>query len=199
MTKFAGPKAGPQTAAGWMLMGLFGLLLAVIVLTARPWERPQAALRPDTGTRAAVLDEAGLESVLSELLLRVYGAFADWEEEAIYDGLSTAVADAMLTDLYLQRRRAQMTAPPETAGAAQILSVVLNELSLLAPASEGYRIRATWTVTGLLGHDDHQHERVNRYTADVTLGTPDGAWRLTAFDLDQIQREDVPLFLDPFE
>ncbi|WP_112321118.1 hypothetical protein [Oceanibium sediminis] len=188
-----------NTWMGRLAIAAFAVLALVVIVTVRPWSDSTAALRPDTGERAAALDEEAIPAVLGELLARVYAAFGAEEEGAIYDGLASAVSDALLSDLYLQRRLAQVTAPPETAGSAEITDVTLNELDVLNRGEDGYRLAATWTVTGILGHEDHRHERVNRYSAQMTLGPSAGEWRLTAFDLDQVQRQDVPLFLDPFE
>jgi len=191
--------APPSPTGGRILLAALAVLLVLVTLTARPWERTVTALRPDTGTQATSLGGEALNAVLTTLLTRIYGAFGQEEEGAIYDGLATAVASDLLTDLYLQRRLAQVTAPPETAGSAEITDVTLNEMVVLGRQAGTTQLRATWTVTGTLGHEDHQHERVNRYTADLTVGAAQGEWRLTAFDLDRVQREDVAVYLDPFE
>ena len=173
---------------------LLVLLLLLAAIAVRPWAPQRAALRPDTGERAAALKPEQIGPVLTELLARVYAAFGREAEGAIYDGLATAVASDLLTDLYLQRRRAQLTEPPERQGRTAIREVTLDDWRLLERGPEGYRIAAEWTVVGELGHEDHRHERVNAYAATLTLGRADGAWRLTAFDLDQVRREEVPLF-----
>lgn len=184
---------------GRVLLVALVALLAVVVREVAPWSRDAAVTRPDTGEAVARLSGDAVAPVLGALLLRVYSAFGEEEEGAIYDGLATAVSGDLLPELYLQRRRAMVLAPPETAGSAEINEVRLDEMDVLRREDDHVRLRATWTVTGLLGHEDHRHERVNRYTAEMTLGPVAGAWRLTAFDLDQVRREDVPLFLDPFE
>ena len=188
-----------QRVTGRIALALLAVLAGVVVWTAKPWAPDRLALRPDTGAAAGALDDAAIEAVLSELLTRVYGAFGQTEEGAIYDGLATAVASDLLTDLYLQRRAAMATEPPELEGSTEITEVALDQIDVLARDPQGYRIGAEWTVVGILGHEDHRHERVNRYAATLTLGPADGEWRLTAFDLDQVRREEVPLFFEAFQ
>ncbi|NNU79200.1 hypothetical protein HMH01_02000 [Halovulum dunhuangense] len=181
---------------GRTALAALAVLAAVVIWTVRPWSGDPVALRPDTGAAARDLSEPEMAEVLIALLTRVYAAFGQEEEGAIYDGLVAAVAPGLVTDLYLQRRAAQVNEPPEMAGSAEILDVTLDEMTLLGRTADGYRLDATWTVIGILGHEDHRHERVNRYSATMTLGPAAGEWRLTAFDLNQVRRQDVPLFLD---
>lgn len=186
-----------------LMLAALAVLIAVVIWTANPWERRAVAVRPDTGVAAATLEPEAIAPVLTTLLTRVYGAFGQIEEAAIYDGLATAVASDLLTDLYLQRRAVQARGPetPEDpeAGIATIVDLSLDDWTLIGRSAQGYELDATWTVVGIVGHTDHQHERVNAYTARLTLGPADDAWRLTAFDLDQVRRQQVPLFFDAFE
>jgi len=182
-----------------LLTGLAAALLVVaVVWISRPWERPAAVLRPDTGRSAAALDAAGVQDVLQALLKKVYTAFGQQDEGAIYDGLALAVAPQILTGLYLQRRAAQ-EAEIEEGGTTEIRAVDLSRVDILERTRDGYRIDAAWKVTGEVGHADHRHERVNAYSAVITLGPAAGAWRLVQFDLNRIEREDVPLFFGDFE
>ncbi len=188
---------------GRLVVLALAVLVGVVVWTVRPWTDTPTVLRPDTGQAAARLPEAAIEPVLSTLLTRVYDAFGQTEEGAIYDGLATAVATDLLTDLYLQRRAVQARGPenPEDpeVGTATITDLRLDDWSLLESTSLGYQIQATWTVVGIVGHADHRHERINTYAARLALGPAAGEWRLTAFDLDQVRRQDAPLFFDAFE
>ena len=188
-----------QAVLGRLLAALLLVLAVTVLWQVRPWNPDPVALRPDTGTAARNLDEDALSAVLIELLDRVYTAFGQESEGAIYDGLALAVSDDLLTDLYLQRRAAQ-EAELEEGGTTEIRAVELNEMTVLARTRTGYVIDADWTVTGEVGHVDHRHERVNRYAARLTLGPADREWRLTAFDLNRIERQAQPLvFSEEFQ
>ena len=138
--------------------------------------------------------------MLVELLTRIYAAFGETDEFAIYDGLATAVDSDLLTELYLQRRAAQAGQPEDPeGGVAQIVDLVLDDHEVTARSGPDYRVAATWTVTGVIGHEDHRHERVNTYAAALTLGPAAGEWRITRFDLDQVERQETPMFFESFQ
>jgi len=175
------------------------VLAACFALYLQSWNRTPPPYRPDTGVAAGALDADAARDVLTELLDRVYTAFAYEDEGAIYDGLATAVASDLLTDLYLQRRAAQ-EAELEEGGTSVIMNIILDEMEILENAAQGYRIDAKWTVTGEVGHEDHRHERINAYSAQLVLGPSEGEWRLVDFDLNRIEREETPLiFFEGFE
>lgn len=137
------------------------------------------------------LDQAGLESVVARVLEQVYSAFAEVEEEAIYDGLATVTHGELLTDLYLQRRQAQLY---EGGGAGDILSIELFELSA-EERGAGYIADAGWRVVGRVGHEGHVHERMNLYDARLQISPIEGQWRLIAFELGDVVREEIPDFV----
>ena len=183
-------------------MGRFILPLLVVLgiglLLWQPWNAAPNAVRPDTGETVATLDDDALYPVLTELLRRVYSAFGEEEEFAIYDGLATAVASDLLTDLYLQRRAAQEQEYSE-GGKVTIREVEITELTPLPGPPNEHLVNTSWTVRGIVAHGEHQHERINAYTAQLTLGVADGEWRLTGFNLDTIRREELePLFYEGF-
>ena len=189
-----------QTVISRTALAAFAVLAAVVVWEVRPWDRGGTAVRPDTGDAVSDLSGPALESVLVELLTRIYAAFGENDEFAIYDGLATAVASDLLTDLYLQRRAAQAGQPEDPeGGVARIVDLTLDDYAVTARTGPDYQIDATWTVTGVIGHEDHRHERVNTYAAALTLGPADGEWRITRFDLDQVQRQETPMFFEAFE
>ena len=173
--------------------GAGAVLVVLGLMLWQPWDRTPPAYRPDTGEAAARLDGDSARAVLTELLNRVYFAFGQEEEGAIYDGLATAVSSDLVTELYLQRRAAQ-EAELQEGGTSIILDVALDEMTILEDTPQGYLIDAAWTVTGEVGHEDHRHERINAYSAKVTLGPADAEWRLTGFDLNRIEREETPEF-----
>lgn len=189
-----------QTVLSRTALAAFAVLAGVVVWHVRPWAPDSVALRPDTGAAVSELRGPALESVLIELLTRIYGAFGETDEFAIYDGLATAVDSDLLTELYLQRRAAQAGQPEDPeGGVAKIVDLALDQHEVTARAGPDYRIAATWTVTGVIGHEDHRHERVNTYAAELTLGPAEGEWRITRFDLDQVERQETPLFFEDFK
>ncbi|MEM9431450.1 MAG: hypothetical protein AAGA32_18425 [Pseudomonadota bacterium] len=150
---------------------------------------------------AGTLTDAEARDVLRARLADVYGAFGQTEEFAIYDGIARAVTPSLTTDLYLQRRQAQMV--EETWGApTEILAFDLTAASMVGQDASRIHMAAEWQVTGQVGHGDHTHERTNAYAARVTLARAEGEWRLSAFNLDRIVLEEIvedPLFFGGFE
>ncbi len=181
-----------------ILLGLLAVLIVLVVLRASPWDRRTAAVRLDTGQASSTLSLDALDQVLTGLLTQVYTAFGEIDEGAIYDGLAQAVSEDIIADLYLQRRLAQLV-EAEEGGKTEIQDVDLIEVTLVDRTDAGYVADARWEVLGVVGHEEHRHERLNAYTARLTVGPAGGEWRLTAFDLDRVVREDVPLFFEGFE
>ena len=176
------------------------LLAGALVLALRtPLAPGQSVLRPDTGTMARSLSEDALRQVLSELLHRVYAAFGEEEEFAIYDGIATAVAEDLVTELYLQRRATQ-DAEYSDGGRTEILELELLSFEKRDETEKGYAVDVKWLVTGQVGHEDHQHLRTNAYAAMLTVGPAEGEWKLTDFDLTAVLRqESEPLFFGASE
>lgn len=139
------------------------------------------------------LDDKAIDVVLERILKGIYQAFSGDGEEAIYDGLARVVDGGLLSDLYLQQRR---------ASAYGIMSGVVTEIvdvelfeSEAQELASGYAIRAGWRVFGRLEHETHAHERVNIYQANLAIAPVRGQWRLTAFDLDSVERENLDEFV----
>jgi len=109
----------------------------------------------------------------------------------VYDKLALTVSGELLADVYLQSRRSMII---QRAGGAQakVKDVSVREALArrLDDRSRGYRVRATWTAQGSVGHWGHVHMRKNQYQADVTLEPVDGSWKITGLDLLEEQRVD---------
>ncbi len=172
--------------------GVCLVVLLAVLAAAKPWSGRDAARMPGWNS-------AEMEPVLVELLGRVYTAFGQAEEFAIYDGIASAVAEDLVTSLYLQRRAAQLL--EEEAGAeTEILDLELKEMTAKGRNAAGYIVAARWQVSGRVGHSDHQHIRVNEYAAELTLGPVTGGWQFTGFDLDTVARQEPePMFFEGFE
>lgn len=151
--------------------------------------------RPPAAYDVAGLDALTARDVIHEsywvapaLLSTVYAAFAETEEAAIYDRLEGVAAGDALERLYLERVGAMADAglkPDQT----------LHEMEMIGidARSDGERVEmdAKWRVLGTVGHAEHLHVRGNSYAARLSLEPVDGAWRLTAFELTDVDRTDA--------
>lgn len=121
------------------------------------------------------------------LLLVVYDAFGKTEENAIYDTLASVTHGDALEYLYLERVGAMK------GGGLDEVDQTIHEIKLLNTqvAREGAElaIDASWQVIGTVGHAEHLHVRGNTYSADLTVAPVEGAWRITDFDLRDVNRD----------
>lgn len=157
-----------------MTFARIGLVIAM-ALAAAFW-----AIRDPVPPAGQTAQEA-----LPDLLTQVYRAYALKDEAAIFDALSRAATGDVVTELYLQRRRAQVADHAED-GQTEILSV---ELYQTAPLAEPNHLHAAWRVVGRVTHAAHIHERINLYSADLALVQVDDTWRLSGFVLTQADRD----------
>ncbi len=180
---------GMRIAGGWsaaVLILASGLTLSGTVGGAAS---PLVAAAP-VRTEASLSDRE-IRAVLVGVLSGVYLAFEKQEETAIYDALAAVADGEVVTDLYLQKRRALVLRDPEDTG-TKVHGVDLEVFEATPVAGGGgYAVSAVWRVHGAVGHWGHSHERTNRYTADLVLAPADGTWKLTSFTLREVVREPV--------
>lgn len=123
------------------------------------------------------------------MLETVYRAFGETDETAIYDDLAQVAAGEALEALYLERVGAM------AGGGLDQSDQQLHEMELIRLTSRGtgttIRWDAEWRVIGTVGHATHLHVRGNTYAASLTLEPVDGAWRMIAFDLTDVDRSDA--------
>lgn len=121
------------------------------------------------------------------LLLVVYEAFGQTQEDAIYDTLASVTHGEALEYLYLERVGAM------AGGGLEEADQTIHEIKLLntqvAREKTALRIDASWQVIGTVGHSEHMHVRGNTYSADLTVAPVDGAWRITDFTLLDVNRD----------
>jgi hypothetical protein len=121
------------------------------------------------------------------LLLVVYDAFGETDEDVIYDTLSSVTHGDALEYLYLERVGAM------AGGGLEEADQTIHEIKLLntQAAREGatLAIDASWQVIGTVGHAEHLHVRGNTYSADLSVAPIDGAWRITDFNLLDVNRD----------
>ncbi len=132
------------------------------------------------------------------LLLVIYEAFGKTQEDDIYDTLAIVTDGAALEYLYLERIGAM------AGGGLDEADQTIHEINLVNAdvARDGQRlvVGASWQVIGTVGHAEHLHVRGNTYRADFTIAPVEGAWRITEFDLLDVNRDAAgETFLAPGE
>lgn len=163
--------------------------LAVTVLRPGALHSFSAA---DLGTFTA--DEVSRQSyrIAPEMLAVVYRAFAETEESAIYDSLAEVAAGDALESLYLERLGAMVGGGLDQSSQSE-QKIHSMELIRLSSLRDGTTLQwdAKWRVVGTVGHATHLHVRGNTYAATLTIEPVDDAWRMTAFDLTDVDRSEA--------
>jgi len=179
-------KAG-YTIAALCLAGVLATAVAVV------W--PRSAQISETDTFAAPgLDpltigdaQADFWRLTPALLLVVYEAFGETQEDGIYDTLASVTYGEALEYLYLERVGAMK------GGGLDEVDQTIHEIRLLntqvARKGASLIIDASWQVIGTVGHSEHLHVRGNTYSADLTVSPVEGAWRITDFELLDVNRD----------
>lgn len=188
------PTPGGRTLAGRtgaaLAIGALALL-GVVALALWPREGAGGAYAAPGIVQGTPMPAEGVvreaHVVVPAVLESVYEAFALGEEGAIYDRLASVAANDALESLYLERAGALAT--------GGLPDQVVHELRLMrwngAPEPDRATIDATWHVLGEVGHAEHTHVRGNAYSATLTLEPVEGAWRLTGFELTDVDRTDA--------
>ncbi len=131
------------------------------------------------------------------LLLVVYQAFGETDEDAIYDTLADVTHGEALEYLYLERVGAMK------GGGLEEADQTIHEIKLLdttvARDNSSLIIDASWQVIGTVGHSEHLHVRGNTYRADLTVSPVDDAWRITDFELLDVNRDTAGEFVPASE
>lgn len=163
--------------------------VAALVLLSPKTEVLETAAFTAPGLEPMTLDEARGDfwRLTPALLLVVYDAFGQTQEDAIYDTLASVTHGHALEYLYLERVGAM------AGGGLEEADQTIHEIKLLDTdvASDGATldIDASWQVIGTVGHAEHLHVRGNTYSADLSVAPVDGAWRITNFDLLEVNRD----------
>lgn len=158
-------------------------------------------LRPDTARSYSVVDLGTFAAdeisrdayrIAPEMLAVVYRAFGETGEAAIYDSLAEVASGDALETLYLERLGAMVGGGLDVSAQSdqQIHSMELIRLSSLRDGTT-LQWDAKWRVVGTVGHATHLHVRGNTYAATLTIEPVDGAWRMTAFDLTDVDRTEA--------
>lgn len=174
-------------AAALLVAGAIGLAALILLPEGDRISETDAFSAP--GLDPLTIEEARAEfwRLTPALLLVVYEAFAQTEEDAIYDTLASVTHGEALEYLYLERVGAM------AGGGLEEADQTIHEIKLLTtnvtrePAS--LTIDASWQVIGTVGHAEHLHVRGNTYSADLRVAPVDGAWRITDFELLDVNRD----------
>jgi hypothetical protein len=181
---------GLKWFAGLVAFALFGAAVLAVTLWRPDTQRPYPAA--DLGAFTA--DEIARDSfrVAPELLAVVYRAFGETEEAAIYDGLARVAAGKALEALYLERLGAMVGGGLDQSETSD-QEIHAMELIRLDSVRSGTTLQwtAKWRVVGTVGHAEHMHVRGNTYSAVLTIEPVEGAWRMTAFDLTDVDRSEA--------
>lgn len=182
-------REGDQLKLGALIVGGLAVVALVIFMLQRGAdpEQPYAAL--EFGEISAEEFRDASFQIVPEMLAVIYRAFAETEEEQIYDSLAEVSAGEALETLYLERVGAMVGGGLDEAD--QELHAM--ELAGLSSRREGttFNMNVTWRVVGTVGHATHMHIRGNTYAADLTIAPVGGAWRMTSFDLTDVDRTDA--------
>ena len=130
--------------------------------------------------------------VAPEMLTAVYRAFNETDEEAIYDSLAVVAGGEALEALYLERVGAMVGGGLDGTEAAD---QEIHNMQMLRIDSErsgqSFTWDARWRVVGTVGHATHMHVRGNVYAAVLTVAPTDGVWRITEFELTDVDRSEA--------
>jgi hypothetical protein len=166
----------------WMFTGA-RLTLALSFLVG-PLVETAVAVPGTYGRRPS---ERQARRILSGVLPNIYRAMGMRDEAMIYDRLAVTVTGETLTDVYLQQRRA--LAVEERGGAqARVEAVEVLEADEIESLASGFRVRAGWTVGGMVTHFGHRHFRQNRYDANIGIVPVDGTWKLQSIEVLEQER-----------
>ena len=119
--------------------------------------------------------------VVQPLLRNVYRAFDYRTESDIYDRLDRSVHGELLRTLYLQTVQA-LTLDGSEGARVHVTDLSVN-IDKVTPAPEGFIAEGEWTALGTVGHWGHQHQRVNRYKAKLTVQPIESEWKITGLEV----------------
>ncbi len=153
------------------------LLVAMVAL----WPFARVTMNNPFGS-GAVVTEPEAASIVSGLLKNIYRAFDYRDESTIYDTLERSATGDLLTQNYLETRRA-LELTNQGGARAKVNDVdMLSSKTDSLPQEIGFISRCSWNVTGSVGHWGHIHQRRNRYEARFTVRPVQGAWKITAME-----------------
>lgn len=148
---------------------------------------PFARMPVSTTLSKTVVSENESSNMLHQLLTNIYQAFDYRTEEAIYDQLAISATGDELTTIYLEQLSAMEL--EERGGArASVDNVEVLEIREIVPIEAGFKMDASWVVSGSVSHFGHIHYRKNRYNAWVYVIPGNGAWKISGMEVQEKER-----------
>jgi hypothetical protein len=147
------------------------------------WNNPGSPPLP--AVNAVTVGKQSRAEVAESLLRNVYRAFDYHSESDIYDALARSAQGDLLADLYLKIKRGLIMR--EQGGAvAHVKEVSIMKAELVEDGGKGgFSERVTWQVEGTVEHWGHIHMRINEYSADLEIAPVNGAWIITAMQVNR--------------
>jgi len=183
---------------------IIGVCCAGAIAAAAVFTMPRGAQISETETfTAPSLGPLTIEQARADfwrltpaMLTVIYEAFGAVDEGTIYDTLAGVTHGDALEYLYLERVGAMGN------GGLDEADQTIHEIKLLntnvTREDAHLQIDARWQVIGTVGHAEHLHVRGNTYSANLTVAPIDGAWRISDFDLLEVNRDEAgETFLAP--
>jgi len=177
---------------GRLMMTLMSILFGAAML----WPVASLHIKPPWGAAGPVPPDQA-ERILTPLLRNVYRAFDGRQEREIYDVLERSIEGDLLERIYLQTVSA-LTLDAQDSTRARVTDLDVRVDSVRKSSGRrGFIADAQWTALGTVGHWGHQHQRINRYVAKVTVAAvPIGngktgeasAWKIVGLEVEQETR-----------
>ncbi|MDB6140866.1 MAG: hypothetical protein JWO94_3938, partial [Verrucomicrobiaceae bacterium] len=156
--------------AAWGVGVVMSYNMGVILIPDPFGEKAVAVTKPDQA-----------DKILLPLLKNVYRAFDYRKESDVYERLARSIDGDLLRTLYLQTIQALTLEGQEgTRAKVNDLSVTVDKVT---PQQTGFIAEGEWTALGTVGHWGHQHQRVNRYKARLTVVPVSGEWKIRAMEV----------------
>lgn len=172
---------------GLALLGAFAAAALVLLPAEDQVSESDVFAAPGLDPMTIQLARAAFWRLTPALLLVVYDAFGETEENVIYYTLASVTHGDALEYLYLERVDAM------AGGGLEEADQTIHEIKLLntSVARQGavLAIDASWLVIGTVGLAEHLHVRGNTDSADLSVSPVEGAWRITDLNLLDVNRD----------
>jgi hypothetical protein len=173
------PRLFPRKA--WLALVALGLVGAVALapFTAIEVENPLAG--PP--------DETTATEIIGELVGNLHTALQLRDESKLRESLAINVAASQLDDVLPELQRA-FAIRIQGGGAAQLEGIDAVEVRNIEQRPDGgFQALAAWSANASAGHWGHLHRRRIRFDALIELVPADGAWKLAAVTVVNLEQE----------
>lgn len=124
------------------------------------------------------------KTILSQLLYNIYRSFDLKKDEHIYDSLAHSADGDLLSDIFLDTKKA-LEIRSMAGSRVKVTKLDIEDLKVISSDEDSgnFKVSCDWNVTGKIGHWGHVHQRVNQYSAKITVANIGGNWKLKEFNL----------------